>query len=498
MDQSSTPLVDALQHCAIRPNAAFHTPGHKRGQRITPRQRQLFGAAAFQADLPELPELDNLFAPEDVILHAQQLAAEAFGAQQTWFLANGSTCGIEAAILATCGPGDKIIVPRNAHLSVISGLILSGAVPVYISPPYTRDWNMPIGFMGPEYIASALKAHPDTKAVLLVSPTYEGVCSYICLAAKIIHAHNIPLIVDEAHGPHFAFHPGLPPTALEEGADIVVQSAHKVLSAFTQAALLHTQGNRIDRNRLTQSLQLTQSSSPSYLLLASLDAARHQMATKGEALLDQTIKLAQKASLALKKLPGLKVLTPNARRYVFNGDCTRLTVNVLGLGLTGFEADHILHTQYAVTAELPTLSNLTFIISIGNTEQDIDQLIHGCAGLCTSHTTSETHPLNPNFYDQLAHCFENTEATLPKAVSSATCSPRQAFFSAKVTRSLNQAVGKVCAETLSPYPPGIPVIMPGEIITENAIAYLQATLKAGGIITGCADPTLKTVLTVKP
>ncbi|MEL6552362.1 MAG: aminotransferase class I/II-fold pyridoxal phosphate-dependent enzyme [Cyanobacteria bacterium J06621_11] len=517
MDQSQTPLVDALQHCAQRSNAAFYTPGHKRGQGTTPRQHQLFGLAAFQADLPELPELDNLFAPEGVILHAQQLAAEAFGAQQTWFLANGSTCGIEAAILATCGPGDKIIVPRNAHLSVISGLILSGAIPLYISPPYSHDWKMPIGIR-PDSISAALKAHPDTKAVLLVSPTYEGLCSSIKLAAEITHKYNIPLIVDEAHGPHFAFHPSLPPTALEASADIVVQSAHKVLSAFTQASMLHVQGDRIDKNRLSQALQITQSSSPSYLLLASLDAARHQMSTEGKELLTQTIKLANKAHQALQELPGLKVLRPknqlpknqipknqNVLKHQsnnLNGDCTRLTVNVLGLGLTGFEADQILHTQYAVTAELPTLSNLTFIISIGNTEKDIDRLVRGFEGLCKSHASDshKTSPnvLSPDFYDQWTHSSVSPEIQLPQTISVAACSPRQAFFSTKKPLSLEQAIGQVCAETLSPYPPGIPVILPGEVITESAIAQIQTTLKAGGTITGSTDPTFKTILTVTP
>ncbi|MEO1620898.1 MAG: aminotransferase class I/II-fold pyridoxal phosphate-dependent enzyme, partial [Cyanobacteria bacterium J06632_3] len=493
LNQRQTPLVDALHHCANRENAAFYTPGHKRGQGISDGHRRIFGEQIFRADLPELPELDNLFAPEDVILQAQQLAAEAFGAQQTWFLANGSTCGVEAAILATCNPGDKIIVPRNAHLSVISGLILSGAIPIYIQPPYSPDWNVPLGFSSAECIANALKEHPDTKAVLLVSPTYEGICSNTSLAAQIVHEYGIPLIVDEAHGAHFAFHPSLPPTALEAGADIVVQSAHKVLSAFTQAALLHVQGMgiggalpsgaRINKNRLSQSLQITQSSSPSYLLLASLDAARHQMETDGQALLTRAINLTTKAYQALKRLPQLNVLRPNSEQDVFNGDCTRLTVNVLGLGLTGFEADHILHTQYGVTAELPTLSNLTFIISIGNTEKDIAQLIRGFIGLCESHA-SDVHELNPHVYNPRANAISSNEAALPntfsaKAFSTTACSPRQAFFASKVALPLKQTIGKVCAETLAPYPPGIPALLPGEVITESAIAHIQATLSAG-------------------
>lgn len=500
MDQSTTPLVTALQHCANRPNAAFYTPGHKRGQGITSKHRDLFGAAAFRADLPELPELDNLFAPEGVILQAQQLAAEAFGAQRTWFLANGSTCGIEAAILATCGPGDKLIVPRNVHSSAISGLILAGAVPIYISPNYSSQWDMPTD-VAVESIKVALQEHPDAKAVLIVSPTYQGVCSNLSAIAALTHRHNIPLIVDEAHGPHFAFHPELPTSALAVGADIVIQSAHKVLSAFTQAAMLHVKGNRIDHNRLSQSLQLTQSTSPSYLLLGSLDAARYQMATEGTALLSETLKQADRAATELNKLPGLSVLQPRSKSFStpdtqgtteednlqgLYGDRTRITVDVSALNITGFQADDIFHTQHSITAELPSLRALTFIISLGNTKTDIDQLTKGFTQLSQTYSSNTEQSLVISPTPPVA---ERSRSPL---------SPRQAFFAVKKPIPVDQSIGHISAETICPYPPGIPTILPGELITENAIAHLQTTLKAGGIITGCADPTLKTVLTVKP
>ena len=480
MDQSTTPLVDALKHCAHRLNAAFHTPGHKRGQGITSKHRDLFGTAAFRADLPELPDLDNLFAPEGVILQAQQLAAEAFGAERTWFLANGSTCGVEAAILATCGPGEKLILPRNVHSSAVSGLILSGAVPIYISPLYSSKWDMPMG-IATESIATALKEHPDAKAVLVVSPTYQGICSNLSAIASITHRHHIPLIVDEAHGPHFAFHPGLPTTAMRASADIAIQSTHKVLSAFTQAAMLHTQGSHIDQTRLNQSLQLTQSTSPSYLLLGSLDAARYQMATAGPALLSKTLEIADQATAELSKLPGLSVLQPCDR--------TRLTVDVSNLGLTGFEADDILCTQYSTTAELPSLRTLTFIISIGNTSADIDQLIAGFIQL------SKTHSISAQ-----SSAFRSSEhissTSPPPCPATASLPPRQAFFAPKQATPASQSIGHISAETICPYPPGIPTILPGELITERAIAHLQTTLKSGGTITGCADPTLKTILTI--
>ncbi|MFK8185834.1 MAG: aminotransferase class I/II-fold pyridoxal phosphate-dependent enzyme [Phormidesmis sp.] len=487
LDQSQTPLVDALKTCAHRANAAFYTPGHKRGQGISNRHKALFGTDIFRADLPELPELDNLFAPEGVILKAQALAAEAFGAEQTWFLANGSTCGIQAAILATCGPQDKIILPRNVHSSAIAGLILSGATPIYLHPQYNADWDIPTTIT-PAAIAAAISAHPDAKAVLIVSPTYQGICSDLGAIAKLTHSHNIPLIVDEAHGAHFAFHPQLPPSALSAGADIAVQSAHKVLSAFTQAAMLHVQGNRIDRNKMSRCLQLTQSTSPSYLLLGSLDAARHQMATAGTALMSRTLELANTAYTALSKLSKLKVL----QLHQDNHDHTRLTVQVSSLGLTGFSADDILHEQFGVTAELPSLHTLTFILSLGNTPSDIHQLIKGFQALCDVPPQTNITTPSPNKPATL----HSEPATLTPAIAQSSLSPRQAFYATHQPTLADLAIGQICAETICPYPPGIPVLLPGEMITETALTQLQSLLNAGAMITGCQDATLQTILTV--
>ena len=491
MDQSATPLVDALHLCATRSNAAFYTPGHKRGQGISSLHQKLFGARVFRTDLPELPELDNLFAPEGVILQAQALAAEAFGADRTWFLANGSTCGIEAAILATCGPGDRLILPRNAHLSAISGLILSGATPIYIEPDYSSNWDMPIG-VSPGAVERAIAQYSGAKAILIVSPTYQGICSDVEAIARIAHTHNMPLIVDEAHGPHFAFHPDLPPTALAAGADLAVQSAHKVLSAFTQSALLHTKGHRIDSNRLAQSLQLTQSTSPSYLLLGSLDAARHQMATNGLSLMQKVIELADKAALELSHLPGINVLQPNQDAGEWIGDRTRLTIDVSPLGLTGFQADEILHHQFNVTAEMPALKLLTFILSIGNTHADIDRLIQACQKLCHFADASDSHRGDRSSPIAARFDLQKQSPTSPELT------PRQAFFARKRAVPLGQAPGYICAETICPYPPGIPLLLPGETITLEAIAHLRSLLDAGAILTGCQDPQLKTILAVDP
>ncbi|MBD2604242.1 aminotransferase class I/II-fold pyridoxal phosphate-dependent enzyme [Scytonema hofmannii FACHB-248] len=563
LDQNQTPLLDTLKANTTRPHAAFYTPGHKGGQGISPRLVDLFGEAVFRADLTELSELDNLFAPQGVIQQAQQLAAEAFGAAQTWFLVNGSTCGIEAAILATCGMGDKIILPRNVHSSAIAGLILSGAMPIFVNPEYDPILDIAHSIT-PASVEAALEQHPDAKAVMIVYPTYYGVCADVEAIARITHQYNIPLLVDEAHGAHFAFHPQLPIAALAAGADLSVQSIHKTLGAMTQASMLHVQGDRININRVTKALQLVQSTSPSYILLASLDAARQQMALHGKELMFRTLELADEARTHISQIPGLsvleisptnltppnppslvgkggilspsprrggvgerfildktgkggilspsprrggvgerfildktktgkgRILSPSPRRggvgERFTLDKTRLTVTVSGLGLTGFEAEEILD-QLGITAEFASLQHLTFIISLGNSAEDIQQLVQGFM------TLAQMMSVNKNKQDlRLSKLVWDDFISVDNSVY---MSPREAFFAESETRHIEETRECICAEIVCPYPPGIPVLMPGEIITANAIAYLQQILAMGGMISGCADSSLKSLKVVK-
>lgn len=488
LNQNQTPLVDALKANAARPHAAFYTPGHKRGQGISPRLTDLVGEAVFRADLTELSELDNLFAPQKVIQQAQQLAAQAFGATQTWFLVNGSTCGIEAAILATCGMGDKIILPRNVHSSVVAGLILSGAIPIFVNPEY--DLVLDIAHsITPASVQSAIKQHPDAKAVMIVYPTYYGVCGDVKAIASLVHQYNIPLLVDEAHGAHFAFHPQLPQAALAAGADLSVQSIHKTLGAMTQASMLHIRGNRVDSDRLNKALQLVQSTSPSYILLASLDAARQQMALHGFELMSRTLQLADDARTRISQIPGLSILhfppfppSPLPSSFVAL-DKTRLTVTVSGLGLTGFEAEEILD-ELGVTAEFATLQNLTFIISLGNTEADIEQLVQGFITLANHRIKKEKNDL------KLPHLVWDDLITVGNYVR---MSPREAFFAESETLPIRETTERICAEIVCPYPPGIPVLMPGEVISQSALEYLQQIQLINGFISGCADASLNTL-----
>lgn len=499
MAQSKMPLVEAIAHWSRRPHAAFYTPGHKRGMGVSAELTQLLGAA-LRADVPELPGLDNLFVPAGVIEEAQILAAQAFGAHRTWFLANGSTCGIEAALLASCRPSDRIIVPRNAHQSIISGLILSGALPIFVQPPYDPSWDMALG-LSVEQIRAALERYPETKAVMLVSPTYYGVCSDVRAIANLVHSHGLPLLVDEAHGPHFAFHPDLPDSALGAGADLVVQSTHKVLSALTQASMLHLAGDRIAPERVQKALQMVQSSSPSYLLLASLDAARQQMATNGFEHMEHTLALAREARLHLASVPGVRLLnqshlkkdstmpsTPpySSTPHAMSLDPTRLTLDVTGLGLSGFDADDILNEQFGLVAELPTLKTLTFIISLGNSPDDIRQLVQGVTRLAQQHTTVVSQHLEAMTLDD----------AIP-AIAIPAMSPRDAFFADCESVAIAHAAGRISAELICPYPPGIPTLLPGEIITQAALQQMRNVVAAGGIVTGCADSSLETLSVVK-
>ncbi len=491
--QQKTPLLDALSASAHKVHAPFYAPGHKRGQGIPIPLVELFGASVFRADLPELPDLDNLFAPQGVIQEAQELAAAAFGADQTWFLVNGSTAGVMAAILATCGAGEKIILPRNIHQSAIAGLILSGAIPVFINPEYDLANNLAHSIT-PAAVTKALQQHPDAKAVMVVYPTYHGVCGDLKAIAQIVHQHNIPLLVDEAHGPHFVFHPDLPDSALSVGADLTVQSTHKVLGAMTQASMLHIQGNRVDHQKISKALQLLQSTSPSYLLLASLDAARQQMALHGQQLMTRTLKLATQARNQISKIPGISVLEHIKTPGFFALDKTRLTVKVAELGLSGFEVDEIFDQQLGITAELPTLQHLTFIISLGNTEFDIQQLVQAFHKISADNYSAKSQTSSQDLFqqwkDDLLFIHPSSFAIKP------SLSPREAFFAATETVPIDQVLDRICAELVCPYPPGIPTLMPGEIINPAAIEYLQQILHLGGNITGCSDPSLKTLKVV--
>ena len=476
---ANLPLLNQLQKLIQNPDIPFYAPGHKHGKGVSQSLINLLAEKLFQADLPELPELDNLFAPEGVIEEAQNLASYAFGADKTWFLINGSSCGIIASILATCKTGDKIVLPRNVHQSAISGLILSGAIPIFINPEYNHKYNLAYNIT-PEALKIALDKHPDTKAVFIVSPTYQGICSDIKTIADITHNNHIPLIVDEAHSAHFHFHPDLPPDAISLGADISIQSTHKVLGAISQGSMLHLKGNRVNCNSLNKALQLVQTTSPNYIILASLDAAREQMETEGKKIMERTLNIANFARQELNKIPHISILQdinlPQAGfKYLDN---TRLTIFTHKLGISGFELDDLLREEYNITAELPMFKHLAFMITLGNTQKDIESLISAIKDIKPLSNKSFIFPFNFSLFQQ------SSELTL---------SPRDAFFATTKVLPLEETIGKISSELICPYPPGIPLLLPGDTIKIDHINYLKQIKSYGGMITGYSDSNFKTL-----
>ncbi|MFL0604651.1 aminotransferase class I/II-fold pyridoxal phosphate-dependent enzyme [Cylindrospermopsis raciborskii] len=489
LNQSQTPLIDALKSSISKNHTPFYTPGHKRGAGVSPILTDLLGKDVFRADLTELSELDNLFAPESAILAAQELAAMAFGAQRTWFLVNGSSCGIIAAIMTVCEPNQHILLPRNIHLSVVSGLIIAGAIPIFINPQYDQDLDITCSIT-PKDLEVALAQHPQAKAVLVVYPTYNGVCGNLKAICQVTHEHNIPLIVDEAHGAHLNFHDNLPISALTAGADLTIQSTHKTLGSMTQTSMLHIQGNRINIDRLNQALQLVQSTSPSFILLASLDAARQQMAIDGQNLMQQTLELANIARNKIREIPGLSVLElPKIRQPgFFDLDKTRLTVNVKELGITGFTTENFL-IEMGIVPEVSSFENVTFIISLGNNELDINALVKVFKKINDIPRCRKYEMSTSNIISKIIFNYQPDNRLV--------ISPREAFFATSEILPLEKTVDRICAENICPYPPGIPILMPGERITKSALDYLQQVQDLGGVITGCLDASCHTLKVVK-
>ncbi|MBD2177370.1 aminotransferase class V-fold PLP-dependent enzyme [Pseudanabaena sp. FACHB-1998] len=472
MNQNTVPLLAAAQQYLNIDHAPFYMPGHKRGQGIDREFMTLMGETMFRLDLPELPEL------EEAVNEAELLASEAYGSDRAWFLTNGSTCGIQAMLLATCGQGDKVLIGRNCHKAAIAGLVLNGATPIYLPTDYLPEFDLDLG-VSPETLEAFLNQHSDAKAVLLVSPNYFGVCGDLAKMAAIAHSFKVPLLVDAAHGAHLGFHPDLPISALQAGADLVVQSTHKVAGSLTQSSILHLQGDRIAAEQVERALQILRSSSPNLLLLISLDVARRQMAIAGKAILTETIRLAQEARIRLNQIPDLRTFD---QLQVPNLDPTRLTVMVDHLDITGFDADVYLHSQVDVMAEMPTLTQLVFILSLGNTQDDIDRLIKGFAELVRTKGKSKEEKIKTSI---------NYQLPIPNHQLSIT--PREAYFAKSDRLPLEQAIGKISAESLCPYPPGIPLLCIGEEITRAVIEILQCILRSGGIINGASDESLETL-----
>lgn len=478
--QKRAPLLEALISYAKTDKVGFHTPGHKQGKGMHPKFLEFARENIFKIDLTVLPEVDCLFHPVSVIKEAQELAAEAYGADKTYFLLNGTTGGNHAMLLTPLWPGDKLIVGRNAHRSILAGLILCGANPVYVLPEIDERGELILN-VTPEKIEETLLLHPEAKAVCVISPTYYGVCANLPLIEKIVHQdeeRKRVFLVDEAWGGHLHFHPALPSSALSCGADIVVQSTHKILSGMTQASLLHVKGKRIDTRDLESVLRLVQTTSPSYILMASLDSARMQMATCGKELLQNAIELAVWVREKVNTIEGLKCFREEDVAP-FLLDPTKILVRVSDLGISGYEAQRILNTQFGVQAEMADLEKVLFLITIGDRKEDAVRLVSSLWQMARKFKVKSSNlKVIPKF---------------PELKMEIAMTPREAFFAKQKTVPFKSAIGKISTEIFAIYPPGLPVIVPGEIITDEAHEYLVEMERMGGIVDGPIDRNLDEV-----
>ncbi|MCL2845051.1 MAG: aminotransferase class I/II-fold pyridoxal phosphate-dependent enzyme [Chitinivibrionia bacterium] len=456
--QANTPIFTALKNYVDTKPTSFYMPGHKHGRGFP----QDFIDYIPQIDITEIPGTDNLHFPEGIIKEAQELTAELFGAKHSFFLINGSSCGILATVMALCKHGDKLVVGRNCHKSVIAALTLAGAIPVYISPEYNEEYGIS-AHITPEAVKKALGENPDAKGVLITSPNFYGVCSDIREISKVCHQHKLPLIVDEAHGPHLKFHAKLPESAMEGGSDICIQSAHKTLLALTQASFLHVNSELINLTTLKHYLVMLQSTSPSYILIASLDIARQIVAEKGEKLLGELQENIDELKIKMKNLPKLSIADQNAD--VFNFDPTRIVVHSRKLGISGFELSKQLIERFNVYPELCDAFNVVFITTMDNNKADFEALFNA---LSVIHEENKNRPELP--MKDLRLDIIPERAFLPK----------EAFEMKSERVSLSNAVGRISTAAVVPYPPGIPVLCPGEKISKHSVEYIQMILDLGG------------------
>ena len=473
MNQDKTPIIEALELFNSTSPEYFCIPAHHTGKGIDKRLQNLIGKDIFKYDLTETPITDDLHAPESAILEAQQLAAHLFETAHTFFLINGTTCANEAMILSATNEGDKILVARNCHKSVLAGLILSGTDPIYIMPKTNKDlglWRE----IDVQDVQEAFEKNPDIKAFILTSPTYYGISSDIKKIASICHSHNASLLVDEAHGAHFIFSNGLPPCAIQSGADLAAQSTHKTLGSMTQSSMLHFNSKLIDISKVNAALKLVQSTSPSYILMASLDAARHNFAINGESLIKNAIDVAKYIRDNLNNLNGIMCIgEEDFKDY----DLTRIVFNINGI--SGFDVQEILFNEYNICTEMADEKYVIAIVSFADSKKEADNLI-SAVKLISTNTSRKNHL-----------CKWEVPIVPPKAMA-----PRKAYFSKTTSTPIDDCVGKTSAEAISPYPPGIPVIYPGEIITEEIYEYIKNAIDSNQHIHGFSDNSMKTIKTV--
>ncbi len=479
--QPTSPYLDAVTAYGFRGSTRFHVPGHKGGAGADPGLRSALGDRALALDVPQDIEGIDVGPSPTPYERAEHLAADAYGAARTWFLTNGASQGNHALCLALAPPGRRVVLQRNSHASLVDGLILSGGRANFVAPEYDTELGMAHG-VTPEALERVLADTPEARAAFIVSPTYYGMAADVEACAEVAHAAGAALIVDNAWGAHFGFHPSLPETPLRLGADAIVASTHKIVGSLTQSAMLLVgDGERVDVDAIARAVRLVRSTSPNALLMASLDAARRQLAIHGEALLERTIAAAAVAREAIGSVPGCAVVDGSfvGRPGIAGWDPLRIVIDVRGTGCTGYEVASALRASYDIYVELATHATLVLVLGIAQPVEPLERLAHDFAET----VKRIARPGETPAIARGAGAFEHETAV----------APRDAFLGPGETVAVDDAVGRISSESIAGYPPGVPALLPGERITTEVITYLRELTIAGARLHGAADPTFATI-----
>lgn len=477
--QQRAPIMEALQHYQAARVVPFDVPGHKHG-RGNSELAAFLGETCLQHDVNSMKPLDNLCHPVSVIKEAEILAAEAFGAKHAFLLVNGTTSAVQAMIMTACKAGEKIIMPRNVHRSAINALILSGAVPVYVNPGVNDPLGIPLG-MAVEEVKQAILEHPDAKAILINNPTYYGICSNLKEITELAHEYEMLVLVDEAHGTHFYFNDRLPASAMSVGADMASVSMHKSGGSLTQSSFLLI-NNEVSEGYTRQIINLTQTTSGSYLLMSSLDISRKNLALHGQEIFDKVIEMAQYTRDEINKIDGFYAYSKELINgdTIFDFDESKLSIHTRGIGLAGIEVYDILRDEYDIQIEFGDVANILAYISVGDRKLDLERLVAALTEIRRRYKRDSS-----TLFD---HEYINPEIIQ---------TPQQAFYAPKERVSLQSGVGRIASEFVMCYPPGIPIVAPGERVTKEIIDYIEYCKEKGCFLTGTEDPNVEIINVVK-
>ncbi|MBD5539719.1 MAG: aminotransferase class V-fold PLP-dependent enzyme [Lachnospiraceae bacterium] len=477
--QKSAPIYEALEKFRKKRVVPFDVPGHKRG-RGNPELVELLGEKCVGLDVNSMKPLDNLCHPVSVIREAEELAADAFMAEHAFLMIGGTTSAVQSMILSVCKAGDKIILPRNVHKSVINALVICGAVPVYVEPQVNDRIGIALA-MEIEPLERTIKENPDAVAVLVNNPTYYGICSDLKGIVELAHSHGIQVLADEAHGTHLYFGENLPLSAMAAGADYAAVSMHKSGGSLTQSSLLLT-NNGVNADYVRQIINLTQTTSASYLLLSSLDISRRNLALRGKESFAKVIRMAEYARSEINAIGGYYAYSKELVNgsSIFDYDVTKLSIHTQGIGLTGIEVYDLLRDEYDIQIEFGDIGNILAYISIGDRNRDIERLVGALADI-------------KRLYERDGSDLVTGEYIQPQV----EMSPQKAFYSKKISLPIEETEGAVCGEFVMCYPPGIPILAPGEKISRQIIDYILYAGEKGCSLQGTEDPDVKRLNVIK-